>query len=896
MHAHSVCCSRGFAYLLLLTSQLLYIAISHENSAAYRHGEQADIRRAGGRIRGLRKTSGVDFVLGGLFPIHTDSENGSRCGRLLPERGVERMEAMLYAIDLINNDTTLLPNVTLGFDIRDTCNSETTALDESLELVFNGQRTKGNQSKSSCAYESTIGESSASLQTSAVIGAAASQISVPVASLMRLFRIPQVSYASSTARLNNRESYEYFYRTVPADDHQVRAMVKLALHFNWTYISIIYAKDFYGADGAAEFRRLANQYRICVDFDQPINSDYTAADYQRVASGLLNSSANVVILFASKDIARRLFTALYKNRNDHRQRTSTRFLWIASDAWADSDSVAREFNESVTGIFGIVPQTDSDAGFDRYFTQLTLSNNRRNPWFGEFCKIRENCSKSLSITDSSSYEQGVKIPSVINAVYSIAHALNNFLNDNCKQPLMWHRFNRSCVGQKRELNGSVLVEYVKNVSFISSSGRQIKFDANGNVEGLYNILNYQQTPQGYQFVQVGKWARELQLNSSLSLQFGLENGIPSTAQESHCTWCGPGKFFRAVEGSCCGTCDLCLGRDISKGRSNSECQQCEKFAWGNNPLQGSDRCINIKESYLRYGDSWSIALLIIASFGLIACGTVLTMMIVYWNTVIIKSSSREQMLLLLSGLSLCFLVTIVFVSKPSTPVCFFQRAGLWTCFSIVLGSLLIKLIRIARIFLRRQFSAQLKLMGAGWQILFTFIVITGQLILVAISFAVVHPVITRHEQFNPQNSLDFPTVILTCASPHTAMLILLVLYDTAIIIACNALAIVTIRFPDNFNEAKYVAFSTFALGLIWLAFIPTYFATSNEARTAVVSFALNMSALAVLMCMFGPRLLVIIVCPERNTIKYMRSTIDEKTRSSPDSTETTWHNGKPLLK
>ena len=80
----------------------------------------------------------------------------------------------------------------------------------------------------------------------------------------------------------------------------------------------------------------------------------------------------------------------------------------------------------------------------------------------------------------------------------------------------------------------------------------------------------------------------------------------------------------------------------------------------------------------------------------------------------------------------------------------------------------------------------------------------------------------------------------------------------SVLITSNASAMLTIRFPSNFNEVRYVAFSTFSIGLIWLLFIIAYFATENEFRTAVISFAIQKSAMAVLVCMFGSRFMIII--------------------------------------
>lgn len=93
-----------------------------------------------------------DIVFGGLFPMHehlvltdhaaTDAASASAgsdmefpCGAIKEEKGIQRLEAMLYALDLINDDPYILPNITIGAVILDTCSSDTHALDQSMEFV-----------------------------------------------------------------------------------------------------------------------------------------------------------------------------------------------------------------------------------------------------------------------------------------------------------------------------------------------------------------------------------------------------------------------------------------------------------------------------------------------------------------------------------------------------------------------------------------------------------------------------------------------------------------------------------------------------------------------------------------------------------------------------------------
>ncbi|CAF4580335.1 unnamed protein product, partial [Rotaria magnacalcarata] len=73
-----------------------------------------------------------------------------------------------------------------------------------------------------------------------VVGATLSSVSVHVANLLRLFQLPQISYASTTPKLSE-PSFEYFARTVPSDSNQARAIVDILQHLNFTYVNTIYS-------------------------------------------------------------------------------------------------------------------------------------------------------------------------------------------------------------------------------------------------------------------------------------------------------------------------------------------------------------------------------------------------------------------------------------------------------------------------------------------------------------------------------------------------------------------------------------------------------------------------------------------------------------------------------
>jgi hypothetical protein len=167
------------------------------------------------------------IFLGGLFPVHapksndgiirklakkgylptdnTDEENiiSPCCGEIKSERGIQRLEAMLYAIDLINMDKDFLPNIKLGAKIYDTCDQETIALDKAMNFVKDSYLLNQKNFAEDFICEDAIGISNGSSykkiiqnkrpiikrKVVGVVGPSSSLVSMQVAHFLRLFKV-----------------------------------------------------------------------------------------------------------------------------------------------------------------------------------------------------------------------------------------------------------------------------------------------------------------------------------------------------------------------------------------------------------------------------------------------------------------------------------------------------------------------------------------------------------------------------------------------------------------------------------------------------------------------------------------------------------------------------------
>ena len=130
-----------------------------------------------------------DVILGGLFPVHENGVHG--CGQF-DLGGYQRLEAMVYALQKINNDRNLLPGIAVGAVILDTCSRDTYALEQAMDFV--ASTTNRIDLDAFTCPNGSKPDYVAPQPTVAVVGAAASPVSSMVANILRLFKVSQIKW------------------------------------------------------------------------------------------------------------------------------------------------------------------------------------------------------------------------------------------------------------------------------------------------------------------------------------------------------------------------------------------------------------------------------------------------------------------------------------------------------------------------------------------------------------------------------------------------------------------------------------------------------------------------------------------------------------------------------
>ncbi|KAG7207808.1 hypothetical protein KM043_009411 [Ampulex compressa] len=801
-----------------------------------------------------------DIVLGGLFPVH--EKGGTSCGPNVYNRGVQRLEAMLFAIDQINKEKLILPGIALGVHILDTCGRDTYALNQSLHFV-RASLSNLDISVLECADKSPprVKKSASAGPVFGVIGGSYSSVSLQVANLLRLFHIPQISPASTAKALSDKTRFDYFARTVPPDTFQSIALVDVVKSANWSYVSTVYSEGSYGEYGIEVFTKEATQRNVCIAANLKVPSAADDKGFDDIIQDLSKKpNARAVVLFTRAEDARGILEAA------RRSNMSQPFQWLASDGWGRQIKLVEGLEEEAEGAITVELQSENIPGFDEYMASLTPENNRRNPWFGEYweeafsCVLRRNvplminqtlplCPAGLRLTASTGYEQESKVQFVVDAVYAFALALHNLQHDMCGKG------GGLCSSMANYDRGAFYRNYLLNVSFTDAAGSEVKFDEHGDGLARYEILNFRKSSHngsnGYHYRVVGKWFNFLDIHMDELVWSRGTKDIPISACSLPCE---SGMIKKQQGDTCCWVCDQC--EEYEFVYNEYTCMDCKPGYWPHDDKRG---CYQLPIKHIKWSSAFAIAPAVISCLGILATLAVACLLFQHRDTPVVRASGRELTIILLVGVLVCYLNTFLLLATPTTVTCILQRFGVGVSFSAVYGALLTKTNRIARIFDSASRSAvRPRYISPTSQVCVAAALIAFQVVLTLV-WMIIEPPGTRF--FYP----DRKQVILKCNIQDMSFLISQ-LYNALLIFICTIYAVKTRKIPENFNESKFIGFTMYTTCIIWLAFVPIYFGTGNAHETQITTLcvAISLSASVTLVCLYSPKVYIIVFHPDKN--------------------------------
>ncbi|XP_042338490.1 extracellular calcium-sensing receptor-like, partial [Plectropomus leopardus] len=266
-----------------------------------------------------------DVILGGLFEVHYTSVFPELTFTSEPHQlscqgfdtpGFRHAMTMAFAIDEINKNSNLLTNVTLGYSLYDNCATLVIGFSAALSLA-SGREEQFLLQDTCLGTPPVLG----------IVGDSISTFSIATSDVIGLFRLPIVSYFATCSCLSNRGRFPSFFRTIPSDAFQVRAMIQILKRFGWTWAGLLVSDDDYGLHVARSFQLdLTQSGEGCLAYTEILPWGDNPAELKRIIEVMKKSTARVVIVFAHRIHMIQLMEEVVRQN-------VTGLQWMASEAW-----------------------------------------------------------------------------------------------------------------------------------------------------------------------------------------------------------------------------------------------------------------------------------------------------------------------------------------------------------------------------------------------------------------------------------------------------------------------------------------------------------------------------------------------------------------------------------
>ncbi|KAM3936576.1 vomeronasal type-2 receptor 26-like [Leptodactylus fuscus] len=804
-----------------------------------------------------------DIILGGIFTVHSkvslweDEESCSliqMCAAPHPREYLHLL-AFLFAIEEINQRSDLLPNITLGYHIYDSCGYENKVIKDVLQILSGHTVTAPNYS--CMENDAVVG----------FIGDLCSISTLPMAQLLSIYKYTQISYGASDPLLRDRKLYPNFFRTVPDDTTQYEALVALLEELQWNWVGIITSDDDSGEREQQQLSKLFTLHQICVEFRILVS----VVNLNIIPLDLQNCSADVIIICGSYSMGYLKF--LYNAAH-----VLTNKTLILPRSWSFAQELLYTYKSEGPANCSLVFTIcrDDFPGMQEHIHKIQFSNRPSDPvledlWmvtFNCFSKNElknllipvtqrsdfRNCSGERRFTTEFDFSEDSTPSQVYIAVLIMAQALHNMniiLNNGGKHN------NAKLYDYKHKL-----IEYIKKISYQNTQGSDLYFSENGEMLSPLYINNWVVRHNGshevFTMTPVGIFdaLNPDQLNVSPALITWRQNLMP----KGRCNeFCSPGtrKVLREGYHICCYDCIPCPEREFTNITDSKDCEQCPEDEW---PNEGKNNCVARDYEFFSYEtDVLSSVFSTISILLSLITVSIIGIFTLFRNTPIVRANNRNLSFILLSSLIFSLLSVFLFIGRPVDITCTVQQICFGTFFTVAVSSVLAKTIIVYIAFkATRPDSSWRKCVGVKLPYSVVLVCSSIQIVNAVIWLSVSPP----YQEYN----LDYPgKIIIQCNEGSVLAFYLMLGYMGFLAALSFVLAFMVRTLPDIYNEAKYITFSMLVFCSVWICAIPAYLSSTGKDMVIVEIFAILCSGGGILCCMFLPKCYNILIDPEVNS-------------------------------
>ncbi|XP_043932110.1 vomeronasal type-2 receptor 26-like [Protopterus annectens] len=783
-------------------------------------------------------------------------------------RAYRFVQVVIFAINEINHNKKLLPNITLGFSLYDGCFSEPRALDRTIHLLSGHQQAVPNYS---CHSGSLI---------PGFIGDEPSQSAIPMARILGIYRYPQISFGAARAVLSDKIQFPSFLRTVAPDINQARGMANMMRYFGWNWVGFIGAGTDSNLESLMNLKGELLKTGTCTEFLEVLSIENIHSSVLRIADTIQKSTAKIILNYATVQYA---IPVIEEAANQN----VTGKVWITPTYWSISPDLSKKIKDALNGSVGFAIHRGLIPGFKEFLYNIQPSKFPDDPFVKRFWEEAFFCKwlDPESLQSSSAKERSDISPctgqekletldttvfdvnnfrftyGVYNAVYSLAYALYNL--QKCIQ--REGPFNNGSCATLRNFQPWQVLHYMKSTRFVNNGGEEIFYDKYGDSPAIYDIQNWQVLPDGSgRYVKVGVYntgaepGQELAIKSSDILWSKDFAETPRSVCSESCT---PGHRMVVQEGKplCCFDCIPCPVGEVTNQSDARECLRCPEDHWHDTQ---HTQCRPKVVEFLSYNEPLGVSLAFFAVCFSVVSAFIMGLFAKNRETPIVKANNREVSYLLLVSLCLCFLSSLIFIGEPQKMSCLLRQTGFGIIFSICVSSILAKTIIVVIAFKATVPNSKLR----KWVGMRTPVTIILFCSLIQVIICTVWIANTPSFPERNTNSED-GKIIHQCNEGSVTIFYCMLGYLGFLASVSFTVAFLARNLPDSFNEAKFITFSMLVFTSVWASFIPAYLSTTGKYMVAVEVFAILASSSGLLVCIFSPKCYIILIRSEKFTFE-----------------------------
>ncbi|XP_044273013.1 vomeronasal type-2 receptor 26-like [Varanus komodoensis] len=787
-------------------------------------------------------------------------------------KNYQHLLALAFAIQEINQSSQILPNHTLGFRIYDSYVNARRTCQATLQLLSVQERLVPNYT---CGIHNNL---------IAVIGALDSEVSLNMANILDIYKIPQLIYGVAPV-MNDKTPGLPFYQMVPHETLQYEGILSLLLHYNWTWIGLVFIDNDNGERFLQTVFPMFSKRGVCFALIERIPKlTYVTELYDVMKQGaklsdeLQSTKANIVVAHGeSYSIA--VFRWLpYLSEAGNKTSKMKGKVWVMT-AQMEINAFAYQRNwetEIFYGALSLRVSSNELPGFKSFEKSRNPFNTKGDDFIRYFwqqvfgCTFPEMMMEDMEEEICTGKEKLERLPGyffemsmtgqsyiVYNAVYAVAHALHAMLSSKVKcKAVMDNEGKKLWNEQQWQLH-----QFLRSISFNNSAQNQVSFNEKGEVVAGFDVINWKFfANESFHRVKVGKI--HLQVSPSLAIDektITWHHWFNQTRPLSVCTEsCHPGSSKKVKEGEpyCCYDCIPCPAGKISSHDDMNDCTPCSHTEY---PSKNRDFCLPKNTTFLSYDEALGLTLVFLALVFAFITALVLAVFVKNHRTPIVKANNQELTYTLLSSLLLCFLCALLFIGEPQELTCLLQDTAFAIIFSVAVSSVLAKTLLVILAFMATQPGSRMrKWLGKEMT---SATVLSCSLIQAGICsvWLGTSPPFPDVDMFSMTEE-----IILECNKGSMTMFYCALGYMGLLATISFTVAFLSRKLPSSFNEAKFITFSMLVFCSVWLSFFPSYLSTKGKSMVAVEIFSILASSTGLLACIFLPKCYIIMLRPELN--------------------------------